>query len=175
MADNREILLHLKIWVLQVTYLASKRYKPTHNLAQVGTDKVCSITWVQGIYYEYISLTIYHRLPECSLEFKCNVQNLWKRALSAFLGKRALFCQILQQQSPTTRRWFLLDYSLVTYIQSFIIDLNKNQKYTFDSKSYFIRESNLQDKSLKFDDSVHLKYCLYMTKYGHWRLSLSRS
>ena len=31
------------------------------------------------------------------------------------------------------------------------------------------------DKFHKFDDSVHLKYCLYMTKYGHWRLSLSRS
>ena len=77
---------------------------------------------MQGIYYEYISLTIYQRL--------------------------------------------------LTYIQSFIIDLNKNQKYAFDSKSYFIRESNSQDKSRKFDDSVHLKYCLYMAKYGHWRLSV---
>ena len=82
---------------------------------------------------------------------------------------------MLQRQRPTTGRRFLLDYSLVIYIQSFIIDLNKNKKYAFDSKSYFIRESNSQDKSLKFDNSVHLKYCLYMTKYGPWKLSLSRS
>ena len=39
--------------------------------------------------------------------------------------------------------------SKVTYIQSFVTDLNKNLKYAFDSKSYFIRESNSQDKSLK--------------------------
>ena len=32
------------------------------------------------------------------------------------MEKRALFCQILQQQSPTTRRWFLLDYSLGAYV-----------------------------------------------------------
>ena len=55
MADNEDILLHLKIWVLQITSSASKRYKPTRNLAQFGSDKVYSITWVQGIYYGYIS------------------------------------------------------------------------------------------------------------------------
>ena len=70
-------------------------------------------------------------------------------------------------------RWLYI--KKVTNIQSLIIDLSKNQKYAFDSKSYFIRESNSQDKSLKFGDSVHLKYCLYMTKHGHWRLALSRS
>ena len=60
MADNGEILLHI---ILQlVTSLASKRFKPAHSLAQVGTDKVYSITRVQVIHYEYISLIIYQRL-----------------------------------------------------------------------------------------------------------------
>ena len=53
-------------------------------------------------------------------------------------------------------------------------------KYASHSKSYFTNFSISQKvfsqgKCLKFDDSVHLKYCLYIRKYANWRLSLSTS
>ena len=60
MSNNGEILLHIKIWFLQVTSFTSKHLN-LHNLAQVGTDKAYPITWVQGIYYEYVSLIIYKK------------------------------------------------------------------------------------------------------------------
>lgn len=55
--------------------------------------------------------------------------------------------------------------SKVMYVQSFIIKIKK--RLSTQKVSLSENQIDRANKCLKFDDSVHLKCFLYITKYGY--------